>query len=300
MTTALRTSHRRSRWLPLLFGLILLVTACTTGQGESSDAASSDGGSASDGGAGGGDLLARVTEEGVLRVANPQTSPPYSFRDENDELMGFDVDFANEIGERLGLEIEFIQGTFDTFIPGLDTNRWDVVIAGQAITDERKEQVDFSHAYRVSAVTIFLNCDDEALADVHDLPDIAGRSIAVLAGSSDVERAESVPDAELLTYENATLAMTDLDLGRVDSYIGSRYVGTFVAQESGLNVCATDAELTLEQNAMSFSKGNPDFKAEMDRLVVEMAEDGTLAELSTKWFGPEEDVTEAVLEIIGE
>lgn len=300
MTTAFRTAHRRSRWLPVLFGLSILVAACQTGQGEASDAAVSDGGAASDGGAGGDDLLARVTAEGVLRVANPQTSPPYSFRDENDELLGFDVDLANEIGERLGLEIEFIQGTFDTFIPGLDTNRWDVVIAGQAITDERKEQVDFSHPYRVSSVTIFLNCDDEALAEVRDLPDIAGRSIAVLAGSSDVERAESVPDAELLTYENATLALTDLDLGRVDSYIGSRYVGSFVAQESGLNVCPTDAELTLEQNAMSFSKGNPDFKAEMDRLVVEMAEDGTLAELSAKWFGPDEDVTDAVLEIIGE
>ena len=244
-------------------------------------------------------MLARVTDAGVIRVANPQTSPPYSFRDEDDELLGFDVDFANEIGERMGLEIEFIQGTFDTFIPGLDTNRWDVVIAGQAITEERLEQVDFSHPYRVSSVTIFLNCDDPDLANVQDLPGIAGRSIAVLAGSSDVERAESVPDAELKTYENATLAMTDLDFGRVDSYIGSRYVGTYVAEESGLNVCATDAELTLEQNAMSFNKGEEAFKAEMDRMVLEMAEDGTIAELSTKWFGPDEDVTDAILEIIG-
>ncbi|MGH2381395.1 MAG: transporter substrate-binding domain-containing protein [Candidatus Limnocylindria bacterium] len=290
MTTPSRDHRRPARWIPVLFGLIVLATACQAGQGEPSAAGASGGAD---------DLLARITDAGVLRVANPQTSPPYSFRDESDELLGFDVDFANEIGERMGLEIEFIQGTFDTFIPGLDTNRWDVVIAGQAITEERLEQVDFSHPYRVSSVTIFLNCDDPELANVHDLPGIAGRSIAVLAGSSDVERAESVPDAELLTYENATLAMTDLDLGRVDSYIGSRYVGTYVAEESGLNVCATDAELTLEQNAMSFNKGEEAFKAEMDRLVLEMADDGTIAELSTKWFGPDEDVTDAILEIIG-
>lgn len=276
-------------------GVVVFASACQTQQGASSTTAAS--GSAA---AGGGDLLARVTETGVLRVANPQTSPPYSFRDENDEVMGFDVDFANELGERMGLDIEFIQGTFDTFIPGLDTDRWDVVIAGQAITEERLEQVDFSHPYRVSSVTIFLNCDDESLADVHDLPDLEGRSIAVLAGSSDVERAESVPDAELKTYENATLALTDLDLGRVDAYIGSRFVGTYVAEESGLNVCATDAQLTLEQNAMSFKKGEDAFKAEMDRLVLEMIEDGTIAELSRKWFGPEEDVTDALLEIIGQ
>lgn len=287
--------HRPAGWTVVLLVVLVLVAAC---QGAPAGGSASQDAGASSAAGDGDDLLARVTEAGVLRVANPQTSPPYSFRDENDELMGFDVDFANEIGERLGLEIEFIQGTFDTFIPGLDTNRWDVVIAGQAITPERQEQVDFSHPYRVSSVTIFLNCDDDVAA-VSDLPDLAGRSIAVLAGSSDVERAESVPDAELKTYENATLAMTDLDLGRVDSYIGSRYVGTYVAEESGLNVCATDAELTLEQNAMSFSKEQEAFKAEMDRLVEEMLDDGTISELSTKWFGPDEDVTDAVREMIG-
>lgn len=288
---------RPTRWIPGLLGAVILVTACQTGQGTpASNAASGDAGPST--ASGEGDLLSRVTDAGVLRVANPQTSPPYSFRDENDEVMGFDVDFANEIGERMGLDIEFIQGDFDTFIPGLDTDRWDVVIAGQAITEERMEQVDFSHPYRVSMVTIFMNCDDD-YSEVHDLPDLEGKSIAVLAGSSDVERAESVPDAELKTYENATLALTDLDLGRVDSYIGSRFVGTYVAEESGLNVCATDAALTLEQNAMSFSKGEEGFKAEMDRLVLEMIEDGTIAELSTKWFGPDEDVTDDLLEMIG-
>ncbi|HEX9550461.1 MAG TPA: transporter substrate-binding domain-containing protein [Candidatus Limnocylindrales bacterium] len=291
MTSHSRPHRRSAGWIPALFVLAVISSACQSGQGASASA-----GSSADGG--GDELLSRVRAAGVLRVANPQTSPPYSFRDEANEVMGFDVDFANEVGERIDIDIEFIQGTFDTFIPGLDTDRWDVVIAGQAITDERKEQVDFSHPYRVSMVTIFLNCEDTA--EVHDLPDLEGRSIAVLAGSSDVARAESVPDAELKTYENATLALTDLDLGRVDSYIGSRFVGTYVAEKSGLNVCATDAALTLEQNAMSFSKGQAAFKAEMDRLVVEMIDDGTIAELSTRWFGPDEDVSDDLREIIGE
>ena len=296
MTTRSRAQRRPAGRIPALLGVLILVTACQAGQGTpASDGASGDADPSV--ASGDGDLLSRVMDAGVLRVANPQTSPPYSFRDENDAVAGFDVDFANEIGERMGVDIEFIQGTFDTFIPGLDTDRWDVVIAGQAITEERLEQVDFSHPYRVSMVTIFLNCDDD-VADVHDLPDLAGRSIAVLAGSSDVERAESVPDAELKTYENATLALTDLDLGRVDSYIGSRFVGTYVAEESGLNVCPTDAALTLEENAMSFNKGEEAFKAEMDRLVLEMIEDGTITELSTKWFGPDEDVSDDLLEII--
>lgn len=239
--------------------------------------------------------LDRVIEAGVLRVANPQTSPPYSFRDDDDQLQGFDVDFANEIGDRLGLEIEFIQGKFDTFIPGLQTDRWDVVVAGQAITEERRRQVDFSLPYRVSAVTVFLGADDPS--QVTELDDLAGKRIAVLAGSSDVERAESVPDAELVTYDNATLALTDLSRGRVDAYIGSRFAGTYFAEQYELDVAATDLELALEQNAMSMAKGEDELREEMDRLVREMTDDGTIAELSTKWFGPGEDVTDAVREL---
>ncbi len=288
--TASRHDHAHrgvSRGVVLLI-LATLLAACQSGAGAAGEPG---------GGSSGDDLLTRVKQAGVLRVANPQTSPPYSYRDENNELLGFDVDMANEIGERLGVDIEFIQGTFDTFIPGLETSRWDVVIAGQAITEERKKQVDFSIPYRVSSVTIFLNGDDaEAVAALDDL---ASRSIAVLAGSSDVERAESVDGAELKTYENATLALTDLGLGRVDAYIGSRFVGAFVAQQSGLNVKATDVALATEQNAMSFRKGEAAFKAEMDRIVREMIDDGSIAELSKKWFGPNEDVTDELLEIVG-
>ena len=277
--------HRtRGRLLPLIGLVALLATACQTG-GASPPAENASGAAE-----GGDSVLARVMEAGVMRVANPQTSPPYSFRDENDDLAGFDVDLANDIGERIGVEIEFIQGTFDTFIPGLDTDRWDIVIAGMSITPEREEAADFSIPYRVASVTVFLNGDDDA--EIGDLEDLAGRSIAVLAGSSDVERAESVPDAELQTYENATLALTDLGLGRVDSYIGSRPVGLYAAEASDLNVRATDVELATERNGMAIKQGEDELKAEVDRLVREMLDDGTIAELSQKWFG--EDITERV------
>lgn len=242
-----------------------------------------------------GDALERIKEAGVIRVANPQTSPPYSFRDEGDQLQGFDVDFANEIGDRMGLDIEFIQGEFDTFIPGLDTGRWDLVIAGQAITEERRQEVDFSIPYRVSSVTVFLAGGDSTV--IANLDDLAGKRIAVLAGSSDTELAESVSDVELVTYENATLALTDLARGRVDAYIGSRFAGTYFAEQYGLDVQATDVELATEQNAMSMVKGQDGLREELDGLVREMIEDGTIKELSDKWFGPGEDVTEAVREL---
>jgi ABC-type amino acid transport substrate-binding protein len=241
-------------------------------------------------------LLGEIKSRGVLRVANPQTSPPYSFRDASNEVAGFDVDFANDLIKRLEIpKLEFIQGTFDTFIPGIEADKWDIVIAGQAITDERKKKVDFSLPYRVSGVSIFVNAADTSITTLDDLE---GKSIAVLSGSAQLEMAQSVPNVDIKTYETAVLALTDLDLGRVDAYLGSRFVGAYLAQESGLKVKPTGEILGTEQNAMSIKQGETAFKAALDDAVRAMVEDGTITDLSHKWFGPSEDVAVQIRTII--
>lgn len=233
-------------------------------------------------------LLATVRARGVLRVANPQTSPPYSFRDDRNEVAGFDVDLANDLIKRLGIaRVEFIQGTFATFIPGLQSDKWDVVIAGQAITEERKLQVDFSLPYRVSSGTIFV---PQGNTTVKSLDDLKGKRIAVPAGAADVKIAEGVQGAEVKTYENATLALTDVGLGRADAYLGSRFVGLYLAQKNGIRVQPAPIATGLEENAISFNKGESSLKSAIDKALRAMADDGTLTTISRKWFGPSEDM----------
>ncbi len=233
-------------------------------------------------------VLAQVKSRGVLRVANPQTSPPYSLRDEKNELVGFDVDMANELVKRMGIpRVEFIQGTFETFIPGVQTDKWDIVIAGQAITEERKHQVDFSIPYRVSGVSIFVNQADTA---IKTLDDLKGKRIAIPAGAAQLKMAQGVPNAEIKSYENATLALADVGLGRADGYLGSRFVGLYLAEKNNLKVKPTEAVLEIEQNAMSFKKGEAALKAAVDQAIRSMAADGTLTAISKKWFGPSEDM----------
>lgn len=285
-----RTGHSGSprSWLTtVLVAGTILTAACGGAAGPAASSAATAASTATASTAATG-LLAQVRARGVLRVANPQTSPPYSFRDEKNEVAGFDVDLANDLVKRLGIaRLEFIQGTFATFIPGLQSDKWDVVIAGQAITEERRLQVDFSLPYRVSTTTIFVPLGNTT---IKSLDDLKGKRIAVPAGASDVKTAEGVPNAEVKTYENATLALTDVGLGRADAYLGSRFVGLYLAQKNGIKVQPAPTAIGLEENAISFKKGETSLKAEIDKALRAMAADGTLTTISKRWFGPSEDM----------
>ena len=229
-------------------------------------------------------LLAEVRERGVLRVANTQASPPWSLLDESNEPAGYDVDVAREIARRIGVaDVEFIQGTFQNFIPGVQTGTFDIVISGQTVTEERKGQVDFSLPYQVNGVAIFIQPGNQAIRGEADL---AGKRIAVTAGSTQEDFVrENIPDAEVLTYENATLALRDVALGRADAALFSRFVGAYLAEQNALDVAPTPDLLNSEVNAMSFRKGEAEFKAAVDQALLAMIEDGTLAEISRRWLG---------------
>lgn len=287
-----RTGHPASPrpWLSIaLVAATIIAAACGGGGTGAPVATTAPSAAATDTATG---LLAQVKARGVLRVANPQTSPPYSFRDDKNEVAGFDVDLANDLIKRLGIpKLEFIQGTFATFIPGLQSDKWDVVIAGQAITEERKLQVDFSLPYRVSTTTIFV---PQGNTTIKSLDDLKGKRIAVPAGASDVKTAEGVPGAEVKTYENATLALTDVGLGRADAYLGSRFVGLYLAQKNGIKVQPAPTAIGLEENAISFKKGETSLQSAIDKALRAMAADGTLTTISKRWFGPTEDMAAEV------
>ncbi|MHA6631435.1 transporter substrate-binding domain-containing protein [Pseudonocardia sichuanensis] len=257
------------RLLPLLSGLIALVgvtTACSTGTQSS------------------GDLLDRVRESGTLRVANTQANPPWNFLDEASRPVGYDVDVANELARRLGVaEVEFIPSNFQSFIEGVRADRFDVVISGQTITDERREQVDFSRPYQVNGVSIFVKAGESSIAT---LADLAGRSVGVSAGTTQEKMArEQIDDADVRTYQNATLALTDLARGGVDAMLVSRFQGTFLAQQNDLPVEPAGELLEREVNAMTFQKDSPRFKQAVDEALAAMIDDGTLTRLSERWLG---------------
>lgn len=234
--------------------------------------------------AGSQDLLARIKTSGTLRVANTQASPPWSFIDERNQPAGYDVDVANDLAKRLGIgRVEFIASTFQNFIQGVQSDRFDIVISGQTVTEERRQQVDFSVAYQVNGVSIFVQSANTTITKQADL---AGKRIGVTAGSTQERFArENIPGADVRTYENAILALTDLHIGRIDAALYSRFVGAYLVQKNGLKVKAAPGLLNSEVNAMSFKKDQATFKAEVDKAVAAMIADGALTTISKRWLG---------------
>lgn len=227
--------------------------------------------------------LDELRDGGTLRVANTQTNPPYSFVDGSNELVGYDVDVAEEIARRTGFDdVTFVVGSFETFIPGLQAGKWDAVISGLTITDERATQVEFSCPYQVNDVGIFVRSGTQGVGDESDLE---GQEVAVSAGTTQEEDAQQIPGAKVLTYGNSTLALRDVATGRADAYIGSKFTGAYLADKNGLDVEPTEGYLSREVNAMAFPQGATELRDAANEALAEMTEDGTLSEISEKWLG---------------
>lgn len=230
------------------------------------------------------DLLQRVRDAGTLRVGMTLASPPWSLLDEQNQPAGYDVDVARELAACLEVpEVEFIPGTFETFIPGVQSDRFDIVISGQTVTEERKQQVDFSAPYQVNGVAIFVRSGNDAIQSQADL---AGKRVAVSEGSTQERFArETIPDVTVQTYKNATLALRDVALGRADAALFSRFIGAYLAEQNDLGVEPLPGLLNSEVNAMSFKKGEDGFKEAVDGCLATMIDTGVLSDISQRWLG---------------
>ncbi|MEU6409207.1 transporter substrate-binding domain-containing protein [Microbispora sp. NPDC046933] len=227
-------------------------------------------------GAGAEDVLARARATGSLRVALTQANPPWNFLDDAAQPAGYDVDVAKDLAKRLGIPRV-------DFVGGIQADRFDIVVSAQTITSKREQQVDFSRPYAVNDVAVFVRAGTTGIAGPKDL---AGKRIAVSEGTTEAEFARaSIPGADLRTYKNAMLGLTDLSQGRADAALVSRFQGGYLAAKKALPVRAAIPVLHQEVLGMSFRKKSPRFKDAVNTAITAMLADGTLSAISRRWFG---------------
>ncbi|SMO32504.1 transporter substrate-binding domain-containing protein [Melghirimyces algeriensis] len=232
------------------------------------------------------DALQEIKERGTLRIGTEGTYKPFSFRDEKtDKLTGYDVEVAREIAKRMGVKAEFVESPWDSMLTGLQTERFDTVANQVGITEERKEKFDYSRPYTVSYSQIVVHKDNDS---IQSLEDIKGKRAGQTPTSNYGKMAKKA-GAKIVAYEDMMTSMRDVAAKRVDLSINDRLAIAAMMKETDLPLKTVKMESEKAQMAFPVNKGNESLKKELDRVLKEMEQDGTLAKISKKWFG--EDVS---------
>jgi polar amino acid transport system substrate-binding protein len=261
----------------LLTGIVVLVTACTGG---------------------GGDLLSNVQNAGTIKVSTDPNYEPQSFLDDNGELIGFDIDVAKEIAERLGVEIEFVTPTFDLVQAGGWNGQWDLSVGSITITEPRLEVLDFSPPYYFTPAQ-FAATEASGITSIEDF---ANTRVCVAAATTyldwingdlvlgDGSETAPVPEGiEPVVLETDALCAESIEAGR-DEFDGWISSSTTVAAaiDGGVAIVEVGDPIFYEPLAAATDKSGPDndaFMTQLTDIVNAMHEDGTLTDLSLQWYG---------------
>lgn len=270
--------------LLLILGLAVFAVGC----GGSGDTPPADSQEPQEEASGGNDqqeaasTLDAIREKGVLVAGLDDSFAPMGFRDENNELVGFDIDMGAEIAKRMGIEIEWQPTDWDGVISALQTKRFDVIISGMTITPERAEQVNFTEPYVVAGVVALVKAGNDSIKTADDL---AGKVVGIQGGSSGenvVSELEGLKDVK--RYKQFPECLADLEIGRIDVGIVDVTVAAhFLALRPGVFEIATP--LNEEFFAIATRQEDTALLDELNRIIAEMKADGTLHEISMKWFG---------------
>ena len=228
-----------------------------------------------------GDELGLV-EGGTLTVATEGTYRPFSFHDAGGELTGYDVEVARAVADRLGLEVEFRETQWDAIFAGLDAGRFDTIANQVSITDERTAKYLFSRPYTVSRGVVVVPQSDTSITSFADL---AGKTTAQSLTSNWYELAQE-SGADVQPVEGWAQAVALLQDGRVDATINDSLTFLDHVKEhgpSGLKVAAETEETS--RSAFVVTRDRQALATAIDGALTQLAQDGTLTELSVKYFG---------------
>jgi polar amino acid transport system substrate-binding protein len=285
---ALPRMKKRSAFLPImLMTVAALVAACggatpstpgsTSPAGQSQQAANS---------------LDRVKNAKKLLVAVDTSYPPMEFIDEKDgtTAVGFDVDMAKAVAQKLGVQAEFVSSDWEGILTGLTAKRFDVIMSSMNITPERQKEVDFVEYAKMSQVFV----SRVGSPAVKSEQDLAGKVVVVQAGTTSEEwankvKAEKVKDIkEIRSFKGATDAFQEVKNKRGDVIIIDEPVGLFYSSKDAATFTITGHALDPEPVGIAVRKDDPELKAALEKAIADLRADGTYAKISKTWFGDHE------------
>lgn len=230
-----------------------------------------------------------TVEEGELHMATNAAFPPYEMTTDDGGYEGIDVEVAGKIAEKLGLTLVVDDMDFSSVITSVQSGKEDIAMAGLTVTDERKENVDFTDSY-AEGIQVVIVPEDSDITSVDDLAN--DKMIGCQEGTtgyiycSDTVENGGYGEDHVIAYTNGATAIQALLSGKVDAVvIDNEPAKEFVAQNAGLKIL--DTEFVSEQYAIGVSKDNPELLNAVNNALKELQDDGTVQEIIDSYISAE-------------
>ena len=221
----------------------------------------------------------------VYTVATEPTFPPFDTTDEDNNIVGFDMDLMNAIAEDQGFSVEFVSYNFDGLIPALQSGNADIVAAGMWASDERKAEVDFSETYFDSGVVLAVADDNNIINSVDDLT--SDMKVAYQVGTSSMDVAQQLEEegkiAEAVGFDKVNDAVQAVHTKSVDALLNDKPVTLEYMNQQPDIIKIVGENVTTESYGIAVKKGNTELLDKINAGLKNVQEDGTFDELLEKW-----------------
>lgn len=230
------------------------------------------------------DLLARIREKGKITIAMEGTWAPWTYHDEDNDLMGYDVGVGQYIAEELGVKAEFIEGEWDGLFAGLDAGLYDIIINGVDATPERNAKYDFSDPYAYIHTVLVVRDDN---TEIKKFEDLKGKTTANSIGSTYMEMGEKF-GAKVEGVDSLGETMQMVISRRVDATINAEVsVLDYLREQPNAPLEIVDATEEAGEVVIPLRKGedSSSLREAINAALKSMREDGRLEDLSEEYFG---------------
>lgn len=229
--------------------------------------------------------LEKILAKKTFVLGLDDSFPPMGFRDESNNIVGYDIDLAKEVAKRLGVELVLQPIDWSAKEQELNTGKIDCIWNGFTMTPERIEALSFAGPYLQNAQVAIVRND----SGYTKLSDLAGKVLGLQAGSSAAEAVNSMADFKkslknIIEFKDNLTAFMDLEIRGIDAVVMDEVVAAYSIKKDNKPFTIIEEKLTPEQYGIGFRKGDVELSSEVQKILEEMAKDGTIAKISTSWF----------------
>ena len=232
------------------------------------------------------DAVLSLMERGTFVLGLDDSFPPLGYRDDNNEIVGYDIDLAKEVAKRLGVQFKAQPIDWDAKEMELETGKIDCIWNGFTITEDRINALSFTKAYLNNDQVLVVRAD----SGIKSLADMKGKTVGLQSGSSAQEAVDDNPAfaslvGEKVMFKDNITALNDLDIGGVDGVVMDSVVANYSIAQTKKPFIIIDEALANEGYGIGFRKNEPELRDVVWTTLLGIQNDGTVAAIGQKWFG---------------